>query len=103
MQKLDDANFYNDPRKQSWMLKQHFEHKARRLRFIIECNAYDSQNSAIVQIQDANTLGWLALGSIPNTQMKATGSYVKKELSPLERSTFLEDLAALQKIAEMLI
>ena len=48
-------------------------------------------------------MGWLGLGSIPYTQMKAAGSYVKKELTVQDRSTFLEDLAALQKIAEMLI
>lgn len=101
MQKLDDPNFYQTD--QSWFLKQHFEHNGRRLRFIIKCNAYDSQNSAVVQIQDTNTMGWLGLGSIPYTQMKAAGSYVKKELTVQDRSTFLEDLAALQKIAEMLI
>lgn len=103
MQKLDEPNFYNDQRKQSWMLKQHFEHNGRRLRFIIERNAYDSQNSAVVQVQDTATLGWLGLGSIPYTQMAATGSYVLKELSVNDKNNFLKDIAALQKIAEMLI
>ena len=103
MKKLDDPNFYNDPRRQSWFLKQHFEHEGRKLRFIIERNAYDSQNSAVVQIQDANTLGWLGLGSIPNSQIKATGSYVLKELSVQDKGNFLRDLAELQKIAKMLI
>ena len=103
MQKLDEPNFYNDQSKQSWMLKQHFEHKGRRLRFIIARNAYDSQNSAVVQIQDPANLGWLGLGSIPNPQIQATGSYVLKELSAQDKTNFLKDLKALQKIAEMLI
>ena len=103
MKKLDEANFYNDSRRQSWFLKQHFEHKGRKLRFIIERNAYDSQNSAVVQVQDTNTLGWLGLGSIPNPQIQATGSYVLKELSVQDKANFLKDLKALQKIAEMLI
>jgi hypothetical protein len=103
MKPLDQANFYN--KDQSWYMKQHFEYKERKLRFIIRRNAYDFQSSAIVQIQDPSNLAWLGLGSIPYTQMKSEACYAFKDLArgvskPL---TFLEDLRALQDIAKMLI
>lgn len=103
MKPLDNPNFYLNSENQSWFLRQHFEHNGRRLRFIIRRGAYESTSSAVVQIQDANTLGWLGLASLPVTQMKAHGSYVIRDLCQRDKDTFLEDLRELQKMAEMLI
>lgn len=102
MKPLDQANFYN--KDQSWYMKQHFEYKERKLRFIIRVNAYDFQSSAVVQIQDPSNLAWLELGSVPYAQMKSEACYAVREVEKgVNVLTFLQDLRALQDIAKMLI
>lgn len=101
MKHLDDAVFYN--RDQSWYMRQHHEHKARKLRVIIRRGAYSSTSSAVVQIQDANTLSWLPLAYIPEPEMKAEACYALSTIREREKLTFLEDQRNLLKQAEMLI
>lgn len=102
MKPLDKANFYNQD--QSWYMKQHFEYKGRKLRFIIKRNAYEAQSSAIVQIQDETTLGWLGLGSIPQQQMKADACYAYTDIARgCKMHTFIQDLETLREIAKMLV
>lgn len=101
MKKLDDAVFYN--KDQSWYMRQHHEHKGRKLRVIIRRGAYAETSSAKLQIQDSNNLSWLSLAYIPEPEMKAEACYALSTIRDHEKLTFLEDQRNLLKQAEMLI
>lgn len=101
MKKLDDAVFYN--KDQSWYMRQHHEHKGRKLRVIIRRGAYAETSSANLQVQDAATLGWLPLAYIPEVDMQANACYAVSSIREGQKLTFLEDQKNLLKQAEMLI
>ena len=101
MKKLDEATFYN--KDQSWYMRQHHEHKRRKLRVIVRRGAYSSTSSAHVQIQDQNTLGWIPLAYLPECEMTAKACYAVRTIQDHEKLTFLEDQRKLLKQAEMLI
>jgi hypothetical protein len=101
MKPLDNAVFYN--RDQSWYMRQHHEHQNRKLRVIVRRGAYSSTSSAVVQIQDSNTLGWLPLAYVPEPEMKAQACYAVNTIRDNEKQTFLLDQKNLLTQAEMLI
>jgi chemotaxis signal transduction protein len=101
MKPLDNAVFYN--RDQSWYMRQHHEHKSRKLRVIVRRGAYAQTSSAVLQVQDATTLGWVPLAYVPEQDMKAQACYAVNTIREAEKLTFLEDQHNLLQQAEMLI